>query len=500
MKTTRWLAALLCLAVMAVARETALMPLPQPPLLATLTISPDGDHVAYIEQTDVGQVVRLDGQPGPAFAHIRAPWMMYDPDIDAESLHVAQHARHSGIFFSPDGRHVAYVIGEWTDPEPVLWRKARVAVVLDGTPGPLYDEVTFPQFSDDGRHLAYTARMGEQWMVVIDGKHSEPFDQLEMRVSRSYPRIPYDFFGPGGRYAYAGKLNDRWHVVLDGVRRPAYPRVSDLTFSADGLHFAYAVHEIGRGFVVVDGVRKPVYQAVDGLTFSPDGKRLGYRAQLPARRQTWVMVVGGVEGKPYPGVFPPVFSPDGKHVAYRAFESTLREFVVVDGRETSRYQRISEPSIAFTPDNRLYFEGNQLDGTKVLIIDGRVYRHAYQPVFSDDGRRLAYVLIDKRYYTLVLDGTPQPQPENWWISPQTFTPDGRHLVSIMSNRGWANPGDPQDMRVVVDDRPGPLYDYLLAGMHTIIGGAQVYLDAPDRFHYFAVRDGTLYRVDEIIAP
>jgi hypothetical protein len=42
-------------------------------------------------------------------------------------------------------------------------------LVVDGKKGPDYDALGYFGFSQDGKHIAYTARKGGKFVVVVDG-------------------------------------------------------------------------------------------------------------------------------------------------------------------------------------------------------------------------------------------------------------------------------------------------------------------------------------------
>jgi roadblock/LC7 domain-containing protein len=86
-----------------------------------LTISPDGEHVAYVDSKRVGLMVRgsiaVDGKPGPVYTGVGVP------------------------AFSPDGKHLAYI----------AYKPFQVSVVLDGQATTVYNSILgdFLTFSPD---------------------------------------------------------------------------------------------------------------------------------------------------------------------------------------------------------------------------------------------------------------------------------------------------------------------------------------------------------------
>ncbi|MBM3475965.1 MAG: copper amine oxidase N-terminal domain-containing protein [Armatimonadetes bacterium] len=112
-----------------------------------ITISPDGQHVAFRlrhfegqgdQRRQVAETVCLDGKNGPKF------------DAVAE------------IAFSPDSQRCVY--------RAERAGSSRVLYVLDSQgAGPDAEEVSLFSFSPDSRHYAYLARHGEANAVVVDG-------------------------------------------------------------------------------------------------------------------------------------------------------------------------------------------------------------------------------------------------------------------------------------------------------------------------------------------
>jgi Tol biopolymer transport system component len=94
-------------------------------------------------------------------------------------------------------------------------------VVVDGKAGTEYDDIPSPPiFSPDGKRVAYGVKKGEKQLVVVDGKAGKEYDE----ISGGFPPIklaPVRFsavvFSPDGkRVAYAAKNGEKWLVVVDG--------------------------------------------------------------------------------------------------------------------------------------------------------------------------------------------------------------------------------------------------------------------------------------------
>ena len=65
-----------------------------------------------------------------------------------------------GPVFSPDGNHFVYVAKDGDGGR----------AVVDGVPGPIYENVIAPAFGPGGKHLAYVALTPDASLLVVDGR------------------------------------------------------------------------------------------------------------------------------------------------------------------------------------------------------------------------------------------------------------------------------------------------------------------------------------------
>ena len=90
----------------------------------------------------------------------------------------------------------------------------KFLVVLDGEPGPEYDEILTctPLFSPDGKRFAYGARKGAKWRMVVDGQPGPEYDGLA-EAHRA--------FSPDSkRFAYAAQTGEKWRLVVEAQPGP----------------------------------------------------------------------------------------------------------------------------------------------------------------------------------------------------------------------------------------------------------------------------------------
>ena len=125
------------------------------------------------------------------------------------------------------------------------------------------------------------------------------------------------------------------------------------------------------------------------------------------------MVLDGKTGEEYDRLSQvPVFSPTHGHLAYVARRAN-KSFVVVDGRPGPEFEEIQDDVVPVLRNS-----GN-LDVYEVHL-----------PVFSPDGKHLAYAARSNWKWRLVLDGKDGPEHEGIDSAP-IFSSDGK-LVAYLA--------------------------------------------------------------------
>jgi Tol biopolymer transport system component len=266
--------------------------------------------------------------------------------------------------------------------------------------------------SADNRRVAFVARRGAKWRVVVDGVEGKEYD-----IGSKDPSAALLFM-----------LSKRTAFPYQ------HPRARTLLFSPDSERVAYVGRRDRKVLVVVDGQEGKEYDGIADqcLVFSPDSKRVGYMAFSFARK--WQMIVDGVEGNQYDcmGEGLPYFSPDSKRLAYVA-EQDGKQFVVVDDKKGNQYPWIFALSVFFSPDSRrlAYVAASDVvrppkvgglpvavGGKQFVVVDGvegkqydRIVpigpdenSHVLSVFFSPDSKRVAYVAEQEGQQFVVVDG------------------------------------------------------------------------------------------------
>jgi Tol biopolymer transport system component len=459
--------------------------------------STDGLHLAYVAHRNAGECMVLDGQSGPVYDEIGQDGAIYSHE--SGSKQVAYAARIAAkwrvvtngkagpefdgiewLDFSPDGNHMVY-----TARTNQKW-----SLVVDGNVGTSYDEIDTVLFSDNSQHVAYRARTGQKWCLVVDRQAGAAYDDI---VSDQVV-----LSSGGTRVAYVAKIGQKFSMVVDGVAGPVHdiiPAVPPI-FSADGTRVAYIASQTTplHGFAVVaDGNTAQVYDLVTDVAFSPDSKHLMYVA-TGKMKQFLVR-----DGRPFPAhdhINKVVCSTDGQHVACVAMDGPTSPgspfgswSVETDGKSGPSYSGIGN-SLIFTPDDRDIVYSAQTDDQKWSVIVGTQMGKPHDacspddPVFSPNGKRLAYVVEDSQKWLVVVDakfGASYDQIGEYHFFGETvptFSADSKHVAyeAVTGKRRV----------VVLDGQGGPEYD--------AIGGRTPKFTADDALEFLAIKNNSLYRV------
>jgi TolB protein len=166
--------------------------------------------------------------------------------------------------FSPDGRRVAYQANDGGPAgEDIYVVSARGGKARRFTGAPGNDE--YPVFSPDGKTIAFTSQRkgGAQiWLMnASDGRNQRALTS-DRRV-----KFELDWRPDGQRIAYAAG-GDIWVMNADGSRQ-------------------------------VNLTRSPARE--NGVAWSPDGRRIAYIQRDGAKRRIWVMNADGSGRRPVGG-------------------------------------------------------------------------------------------------------------------------------------------------------------------------------------------------------
>jgi hypothetical protein len=419
-----------------------------------LIFSPDDLRHAYRAQKGEKQCVVVDHIPGPLYEgipiHKNLKNMGFSPDSrrfvyvgarDGTCYLVADNIEHkqglkliTDIMFSPDSAHIYY-----KGQTEKIGRNDKWCVVVDGEPGPVYDDINTLTCSFDSNHFAYLAMKDKKIMLVFDGKEGELHDGV------GTPAFSLD----SKRFACAYLDKKKWRVEIDGEMGPDFDHLFQFYFSWDSQRYAYLAAKKDKMYCVVDGQTGPGYKAIAGFVFSWDSKGYAYAAEsekIDAR-----IVVDGKEGKTFRMVGDPHFSPDSKKVVYRGLNFTDKMWHTVIDEVLDPLPFYALKNYYFSADGkRLAYPGMYNRGKSVMVVDGKMHpivRINGEPFFSPDGKHVAYhVLNMKEEWCIVVDGEILPERYGGFImgTPMVWD-DATHFHTL----AMREPG-PTFLRVEVE--------------------------------------------------
>lgn len=334
----------------------------------------------------------------------------------------------SDAIVSPDSTRWAYL-------ETLSTNKSFV--VVNGKKGRVYDETRNPGFSPDSKRLAYVARLGDKHFVVVDGKESKAYDSINMLT---------DIFGASLSSAKPGPSFD---VATSASN----------IFSLDSQRLAYVAYSGGKYFVVTDSQEGQAFDSIRsaGAIFSPNSKHIAYRGKSDNK---WVVVTDGKPSKPYSEIAQAslIFSPDSQRVAYIAYSGDTK-FVVVDGKEGP--STMDEP--IFSPDGKHFAYLHYSDGETSLVVNGKISKvddGARNLKYSPDSKRLAYVVgRDFEKKSVMVDKEKGKAYDHLKFQP-LFSPDSMRVAYLATSNG--------KKFVVVDGKEGKKYDILNGNYDTVV--------------------------------
>lgn len=152
-----------------------------------------------------------------------------------------------------------------------------------------------------------------------------------------------------------------------------------------------------------------------------------------------MFVIDGEEQKEYDQVFSFSFSPDGKHWAY-GVETGGQQFYMVDGVPGKVYDQIAGNSFSWSPDGLRNAYAAIKEKKVIVVADGKetavnnkggvVSDEASRPVFSTDGKHIAFAATSGGKSRVIVDGKAQKEFEKIVGDTIRFSPDGARLAYL----------------------------------------------------------------------
>lgn len=385
----------------------------QPAPEFTVVIHGSGRYLAYSAR--VGDKVHVvhNGRPGKFYKHI------YD------------------VTLSPDGQRVAYTAKDGD----------RYLFVVDGKEYGLFMETGQPIFSPDSRHVAFECQIGPRWHLNVDGVVSPPTefsyyalpafsndskyilyyengsDDQKNRIGISDLHFKNALYKPAtGPVIYSKDMSQvaiiqavekKQKVVRFSFSNPSdskesefYDSIEQRRFSDDGSVLAFIAKRGDNTFLVMNGREERLAAGTYPWPFviRPDNKGIGIFATNKDWSSTQLRQIfydNGIKSGTYKEGSELIYSNDSLHYAFVAVKNE-RFIIVLDGKDGQPFDRVISP--AFSPDGRFLVYRARQDGKRFMVVvdtlSGNiskklaVHEIVYPPVFTDDGKSVAYAVQD----------------------------------------------------------------------------------------------------------
>lgn len=370
--------------------------------------------------------------------------------------------------------------------------------------------------SPRGARLATIAAQGSRQVVVVDGETSPPYDQVLGADGANYfgansglanPGLfPVVFSADGAHYAYAARLGTDYLILLDGKEIARGPMNNTaklfgtfpLAFSPKGRHLVWmtTADDFSSFTLHMDGKPGPKLgvNAIE-IAFNADESRHAYVSKSPLDRKTDILVVDGKVASTF--ARNPQFLNEGGSLVTLA-QSPEKMSVLVDGKSVFEAQNIS--SVRLPPVGRrlAVIASKAASGgvtSSQLFLDGKAVAgtEGAQRVFiSPDGKRHAVLCRTKtNSLVMVLDGVRGP--EYGGIDETThvpfFSPESTSFTYVAYNAGLAF--------VVTNGKESPGYQSVLGKpVASNRGGRVGYLAMESPGVFALVVDGTPFRAPQ----
>jgi Tol biopolymer transport system component len=435
----------------------------------------------------------------------------------------------SPIFFAPNSSIFAYIVKDW--------RKQHI--VFGSYISPNFHEIFAPVFASDGNRMAFGARIGKRYFMVVDGKIGEPYEEptlINPRFSENGKIIVYygkqngkdfvvvndkksqlyDWAGwypaisaNGDSVAFPAKRGEKATVVFNGHEGPQWDATWSPKLSRDGTHLAYCARSGAKTFVVIDGIEGPPFQDVGAPSFSPDGQLAAHSADMGNKHlmifaklkdqwepailysqegKTYKELLSGTgycgatfsSGSIYDGVIRyPVFSPDSQKIAITC-KAGCHGFIVLNNIKGPEFSEVDIP--IFSANSRsIAYSAKQDDGKYVVIFNGKPSKPFYSVgkiALSANGDQIAYQAAHDKKHEFVMLGTQQGPFFDEITSNLAFSPNGKDVTYCARNgKHWF---------VVVGQNVSPPYDRVWTPMFNAEGSKLAFAARAGRIIYWKV--------------
>lgn len=264
-------------------------------------------------------------------------------------------------------------------------------VVVGGTKSEPYQAAIGPFVSPDGAAWAYGGRKrGGLFEVVLNGKKDDAFEDVGLIE-----------FAAGGAPVYVARKERQAYVIVAGRPNGPYDEVSPLIFTPDRATMLFVAKKDGRYAVASAREAGEFFDEVHlaDPPFAPDGSLAPYEARVGGR--SWIMVGDRRVGGDYDSAETPSFN--GGVLTYAARKGG-RRYVVAGGRKGPDYDAVGPPQVSVKGEVAYAATKGGKDFVVRAGVAGPSFDLVGGPVYSADGAACAYPAWQERQVSVIVDG------------------------------------------------------------------------------------------------
>lgn len=361
------------------------------------------------------------------------------------------------------------------------------SVVLDGKPGPAFEQILHLKLSADQKSLTYVGvRRNGKCCVVSNGAQGKDYDEIRFGVlgfnsstgkpwyvARNNGMKTYFLINgeteeltafPGQQYAYDGCLKDEFaprerpQSIIDGQ---LYSLAIEPGMVKDGFTVFVAKAPDGKQRIIVNGQVQSA--EFDELWFDlPNSIAKKYVLAVVNKGVHELWINNKLIGR-YQDIRPGKSNVSGRLVL--ALKEAGQWKLRIDESETPAFEAVDAMSVTFSPERNQVAYPVKVGGKWTVALN-----HTAQAItgdgvlameFSPDGKRFAYLLNDdKGRQCLVVDAKPSrwqfgfPAPEVFAV--QFFTADSKHTVYLGTESADLLATGLREINVCIDGVPQKL--------------------------------------------